>query len=933
MGDNIVVFRPATGEWIHDIGMDNIPTDRNPSVTQWKPSDFNMEFERKIVKIEGNKITIDVPIMNSIDSKYGGGEIYKYSFPGRINNIGIENLRIVSYFDNSKYDPITKEYIDEQHGWKAISIDYAEDCWVRNVTAVHFAYSAVSMGDYSRRITVDSCSNLDPVSTLAGGLRYSFDINGQQILVKNSYARGGRHDFVLGSKTLGPNVFYNCLAENANNVSEPHHRWSAGVLYDNVTIKGKQGYLQAINRNDSGTGHGWTGAQVVFWNCSAPIIIAMKPPTAQNFIFGVKERIVGDEAENAIDYAVRQVNSMARTNFIYEGLPVMGDAWIESPLAPMKIDSLYIKQLQDRMLRKTAKDIISFSFKELNPPVYGIISGNTITVDIPEGTNLRNLTAIFETTGQAVYVNGIRQISGVSVNDFTKPVVYVVYAEDNSTKQYVVTVRVKSFSSNYPQIQSTSLGNAVTKQEEKKSMEEQSRNLTSQAPLQVKSIEATMIEISVYGEKIGDKVNIGISASDFENIINTLIKDTKEGAKAIISLQPQKAKEYEISIPVQTFKETSKVDAIVINTEIAKLTVPVNILKSVETHSQNINISIKKVDNVVLSDISNTNMKVNIKDKWAVYIALNTQYNKECEKLKQNIKISIPYIPAIEDLKDIEKLTVMHIDENNKLEPICTSKYNFTEKAISFTSSVLGKFVISYNDKTFDDIKDIYWAKKEVEVLASKGIIRGKDQNNFKPNEPLKRADFILMLIRAFGFESSIKDNFSDVSKSSYYYDAVGIAKSIGLAFGRGNNLFKPEEYISREEMMLLVDRALIIAGNRNANTNITLIRKFRDFDQISPYAVESIVRLVEENIVQGSYFLIYHVDISVMVIHLFNSLLQFDKKFFYSLLQIYILPQLRFEFLALLPHSQLALFLRKELYKNHLFVYNVMSPSIPYKI
>jgi hypothetical protein len=91
-----------------------------------------------------------------------------------------------------------------------------------------------------------------------------------------------------------------------------------------------------------------------------------------------------------------------------------------------------------------AKAITAFSF--ISPAATGIIDENakTITVTVPHGTNVTTLTAMFTTTGLNVKVGAIVQVSGMTANNFTSPVAYVVTAADGSTTAYTVTVTVSS---------------------------------------------------------------------------------------------------------------------------------------------------------------------------------------------------------------------------------------------------------------------------------------------------------------------------------------------------------------------------------------------------------------------------------------------------------------------------------------------------------
>ncbi|OYU97129.1 MAG: hypothetical protein CFE21_02225 [Bacteroidetes bacterium B1(2017)] len=100
-----------------------------------------------------------------------------------------------------------------------------------------------------------------------------------------------------------------------------------------------------------------------------------------------------------------------------------------------------------RSLTSAGKDITSFSFPGLNPPVTGVITGTTIQVDIPTTTttDFTKLVAVFTSSAfTSVLVDTTTQISGVTANNFTNsavtPIVYKVKAQDGTTKNYSVKV-------------------------------------------------------------------------------------------------------------------------------------------------------------------------------------------------------------------------------------------------------------------------------------------------------------------------------------------------------------------------------------------------------------------------------------------------------------------------------------------------------------
>ena len=292
VGDEIIVHRPSTAEWIHELGMDRIPPATH-AVVQWKAGSKDLFFNRIITNISDRQITINAPIVNAIEKKYGGGTVSLTGNADVIREAGIENL----YGDSEYVDAI-----DEKHGWTFIEFAAARDSFAKKVTSIHFGYSCVNILRASSHITVDHCACLDPISQITGGRRYSFEIGGQLCLVQHCNTRNGRHDFVMNSVAAGPNVFYDCVAEESHADSGPHHRWSVGVLYDNVTVKpskkGTQisgGEINIRNRGNSGTGHGWAGANQVLWNCKAAEIKVENPPTAQNWAIGcIAEKHSGD---------------------------------------------------------------------------------------------------------------------------------------------------------------------------------------------------------------------------------------------------------------------------------------------------------------------------------------------------------------------------------------------------------------------------------------------------------------------------------------------------------------------------------------------------------------------------------------------------------------------------------------------------------------
>jgi hypothetical protein len=277
VGDPIGVVRPSTKEWIDALGMTEFGGGLGDWRLVWHAGSYDQVWNRVIQKIDGRCVTVDAPLTTALETRFGGGYVKTSVWPGRIKNIGVENLRLESAFDpqNPK---------DENHSWFAITMENTADAWVRQVTFQHFAGSAVAVYESCQQVTVADCLSLAPVSEDGGGRRNTFFTMGQQTLFLRCCAEHGRHDFAVGHCAAGPNAFVQCEASLPAADSGAIESWASGTLFDNVRIDG--GGLSLMNRGAAGEGAGWAAANSVLWQCDASKTSCENPPTAQNWAFG-----------------------------------------------------------------------------------------------------------------------------------------------------------------------------------------------------------------------------------------------------------------------------------------------------------------------------------------------------------------------------------------------------------------------------------------------------------------------------------------------------------------------------------------------------------------------------------------------------------------------------------------------------------------------
>ncbi len=253
-GQRIVIRRPSTKEWIAEIGMDKFPGSFADQRLHWHPGTRDLEWERTITALDPktNRITFDAPITTTLEQRFGGGTIHTFTWPGRLQNIGIEGLTCVSEFASPT---------DEEHAWIAISLDHVENAWIRDIVTRHFVSAAVWLGAGTRAITVQDCRSEAPISETAGWRRFAFYIGGQQTLVQRCTADQAREAFLVGLCSTGPNVFLHCSATHALADSGSIESFASGALFDGIRIEGAKINLEPI-------GSRYQGAGIVADNCT-----------------------------------------------------------------------------------------------------------------------------------------------------------------------------------------------------------------------------------------------------------------------------------------------------------------------------------------------------------------------------------------------------------------------------------------------------------------------------------------------------------------------------------------------------------------------------------------------------------------------------------------------------------------------------------------
>ncbi|QYR21983.1 S-layer homology domain-containing protein [Paenibacillus sp. sptzw28] len=145
---------------------------------------------------------------------------------------------------------------------------------------------------------------------------------------------------------------------------------------------------------------------------------------------------------------------------------------------------------------------------------------------------------------------------------------------------------------------------------------------------------------------------------------------------------------------------------------------------------------------------------------------------------------------------------------------------------------------------------DEHWAYDELDNFANADLLRGyvdaEGNVTLKPNNPVSRAEFVAILVRALGLTSDkAGKSFDDVREGKWYYEPVRIASSLGIAGGLTDTKFGPDRLITRGEIATLIVRAF--------SSSVNFAGQAKTFSDVPEYYAKAfILKASQAGIVRG---------------------------------------------------------------------------------
>lgn len=218
------------------------------------------------------------------------------------------------------------------------------------------------------------------------------------------------------------------------------------------------------------------------------------------------------------------------------------------------------------------------------------------------------------------------------------------------------------------------------------------------------------------------------------------------------------------------------------------------------------------------------------------------------------VNVSLPVPEGYQGNSD--ELKSFLYDEKTGDWRIVGGYYDPVSKSVVFATSHFSKYALMEVKQStpqpviqFSDIKG-HWAEKDILAMAKKGIVKGT-HGKALPEQKVTRAQFATFLVLLLNIPQKGNDlPFADTDKSAWYGSTLLAAYKAGLITGYGNGRIGPDDSISREQMAVMVTKAMKYAGKQLPETGLT---SFKDKDKIASWAAGSVAATSSNGILRGN--------------------------------------------------------------------------------
>lgn len=366
----------------------------------------------------------------------------------------------------------------------------------------------------------------------------------------------------------------------------------------------------------------------------------------------------------------------------------------------------------------------------------------------------------------------------------------------------------------------------------------------------------TAYSATVTGAGASDTVRVIVDASADRASVDLDAQQAaafSDGASVKINVpETLNVSSYSVQLPAGDLASQHGGGALTLATGTGSVTLPSNMLSNVAgTDGKDAEITIGAGDKSALSQ----DARDAIGDRPLIQLTLSLGgAQTSWSNPSAAVTVSIPYTPTAAELSNPESIIVWYIDGSGNAVSVPNGHYDPATGTVTFSTTHFSDYAVVYSRVSFSDVAATAWYSKAVNFIAARGITGGTGNGNYSPDATLKRGDLLVMLMKALGLapDASPANNFSDAG-NTYYTGYLAAAKRLGIAGGMGDNMYEPDEEITRQDMFTLLYNALKVAGRLPQGNSGKTLADFSDAGQIGFWAKGAISLLVETGSVGGS--------------------------------------------------------------------------------
>ncbi|WP_052714168.1 S-layer homology domain-containing protein [Paenibacillus dauci] len=267
----------------------------------------------------------------------------------------------------------------------------------------------------------------------------------------------------------------------------------------------------------------------------------------------------------------------------------------------------------------------------------------------------------------------------------------------------------------------------------------------------------------------------------------------------------------------QLLTEQGRIKQITVTTPIGSYDIPVNWLQASNSVSKRLVLEMS-ADPAAMQQAEGSGYQVRSAVQYNLYTLDNNENKQPIQQMDRYIRRTL----QVDGLVPADRIAVVRVDTDTNGRTIYTSvPFNTKDGAVTLFSRSNSTYAVLNSAVQLNDVSG-HWAQADISRLADQRVITGTVQGSFRPDAAVTRAEMAALLVRALGL-SGVENgstSFRDIDNSAWYEDSVRTAAHEGLIQGDASGRFRPNATITRQEMAVMIERALDYIGAANVTVS-----------------------------------------------------------------------------------------------------------------